>query len=46
MNKVLKGARIFDLEDAIDHRPLSIRRLPGMEKFKRGEVLVFNFPYP
>lgn len=46
VNKVLKGARIFDLEDAIDHRPLSIRRLPGMEKFKRGEVLVFNFPYP
>ena len=26
--------------------PLRIRRLPGLEEFRRGEVLVFNFPYP
>ena len=28
------------------HRPFEIRRLPGLEEFRRGEVLVFNFPYP
>ena len=46
VNKPLKGARIFDIGDAADHRPLRIRRLPGLEEFRRGEVLVFNFPYP
>lgn len=46
VNKFLKGARIFDLEDAVEHRPLKIKRLPGLDKFRRGEVLVFNFPYP
>lgn len=46
VNKTLKGARIFNVWDAAEHRPFEIRRLPGLEKFCRGEVLVFNFPYP
>ena len=46
VNKPLKGARIFDVWDAAEHRPFEIRRFPGLEKFRRGEVLVFNFPYP
>ena len=46
VNKPLKGARIFDVWDAAEHRPFEIRRLPGLEEFRRGEVLVFNFPYP
>ena len=46
VNKPLKGARLFDVWDAAEHRPFDIRRLPGLEEFKRGEVLVFNFPYP
>ena len=46
VNKLLKGARLFDVWDAAEHRPFEIRRLPGLEEFRRGEVLVFNFPYP
>ena len=46
VNKPLKGARLFDVWDAAEHRPFRIKRLPGLEKFRRGEVLVFNFPYP
>ena len=46
VNKPLKGARLFDVWDAAEHRPFRIRRLPGLEEFRRGEVLVFNFPYP
>ena len=46
VNKPLKGARIFNVWDAAEHRPFEIRRLPGLEEFRRGEVLVFNFPYP
>lgn len=46
VNKPLKGARIFDVWDAAEHRSFEIRRFPGLEKFRRGEVLVFNFPYP
>lgn len=46
VNKLLKGARLFDIGDAAAHRPFRIRRLPGLEEFRRGDVLVFNFPYP
>ena len=46
VDKPLKGARIFNVWAAAEHRPFEIRRLPGLEEFKRGEVLVFNFPYP
>ena len=46
INKPLKGARLFNIWDALNHRPLTIRRLKGHEYFRRGEVLVFNFPYP
>lgn len=46
VNKLLKGARLFNLNDAFDHKPLKITRLKGLEDFRRNEVLVFNFPYP
>lgn len=46
VNKVLRGGRIFNLNDAFDHKPLEITRLRGTGKFRRNEVLVFNFPYP
>lgn len=46
VNKVLKGGRLFSLNDASDHKPLKITRVKGLEDFKRNEVLVFNFPYP
>ena len=46
VNKVLKGPRLFSLSDAREHKPVEISRLKGLGKFRRNEVLVFNFPYP
>ncbi len=45
VNKWTFGARIFNIFDALNHKPLSIKRLPGIRKIKRNDVLVFNFPY-
>lgn len=46
VNKILKGPRLFSLDDAKEHKPLEINRLKGISEFQRNEVLVFNFPYP
>ena len=46
VNKWIMGARIFDLWDAIDGKPININRLPGLRNVKRKDVLVFNYPYP
>ena len=46
VNKWIMGARIFDIWDVLKGRETRIYRLPGMGKVKRGDVLVFNFPYP
>lgn len=40
------GARIFDLQDALEHRPLNISRLRGTQDISYNDVLIFNFPYP
>lgn len=39
------GARIFNIQDAIDKEPFKIFRLPGLGKIRRNDVLVFNYPY-
>lgn len=40
------GARLFNLDAAMRLEPVAIRRMPGVRSVKRGDVLVFNFPYP
>ena len=40
------GARIFDIWEAVEDKEVDIYRLPGMGKVKRGDVLVFHYPYP
>jgi signal peptidase I len=44
--KPVLGARIFNLFDAVKGKKVSIRRLPGLRKVRRNDVLVFHFPYP
>lgn len=46
VNKWMMGARIFDIWEAEENKEVNIHRLPGVGKVKRGDVLVFHFPYP
>ena len=46
VNKWTMGARIFDVWEVAEGKETEIHRLPGVGKVKRGDVLVFNFPYP
>ncbi|MDR0745858.1 MAG: signal peptidase I [Mediterranea sp.] len=45
VNKLVGGARLFDLFAALRKEPVNIHRVPGYGSFKRNDVLVFNFPY-
>ena len=45
VNKMVKGARLFDVYAALDGEQVSIYRFLGYGDFKRNDVLVFNFPY-
>ena len=45
VNKLIKGARLFDVTGALNHEDVSIYRMPALGKLKRNDVLVFNFPY-
>ena len=46
VNKIIMGARIFDLWEAAEEKEVEIHRLPGLGKVKRNDVLVFHYPYP
>lgn len=43
VEKVSTGARLFDILGAAKGDTVGIWRMPGWRKFKRGDVLVFNF---
>lgn len=45
VNKWKLGARIFNINDALEGKPYTIRRLPGYGKLERGDVIIFNYPY-
>ena len=46
VNKWMMGARVFDIWEVAEGKETKIHRLPGIGKVERGDVLVFNFPYP
>lgn len=46
VDKCTKGARLFNVFDAIDRKEVKIHRMPGWRNFMRNDVLVFNLPYP
>lgn len=43
--KFLTGARLFDYADAAAGKEVNIKRTPRFFKFKRNDILVFNFPH-
>lgn len=45
VNKLIKGARLFNVSSALNNEEVTIYRMPGLGKLKRNDVLVFNFPY-
>lgn len=45
VNKMIKGARLFNVFSALDKKEITIYRIPGFGDFKRNDILVFNFPY-
>lgn len=45
VNKWKMGARIFNIFDAAEGKPYTVRRLPGYGRLERGDVIVFNYPY-
>lgn len=46
VDKCSNGARIFDVTAALEGVEFTIYRMPGWRRYKRNDVLVFNFPYP
>lgn len=46
VDKCSTGARLFNLFDVLDGKEVDIHRMPGWRKFRRNDILVFNFPYP
>lgn len=45
VNKMLMGARLFNVFAALDNEEVAIYRMPGFGNLKRNDILVFNFPY-
>jgi signal peptidase I len=45
VNKMIKGARLFDVFAVLNNEDVVIHRTPGFWNFKRNDILVFNFPY-
>ena len=45
VNKLVHGARLFDVFAALRNEEVPIYRLPGFGDLKRNDVIVFNFPY-
>ena len=45
VNKLLMGARIYTKFDFDDSPELHCFRMPGLRKFRVGDVAIFNYPY-
>lgn len=45
VNKLTKGARLFNIFASLRGEDIAIYRMSGMGELKRNDVLVFNFPY-
>lgn len=45
VDKMCRGARLFDVFAALRGEKVHIRRLPALGEIRHNDVLVFNFPY-
>lgn len=46
VNKLIPGARLFNIFDSLDEKQVKIYRLPGVRKIRHNDVVVFHFPHP
>ena len=46
VNKLILGARLFNLLPALRLEQVDIYRAPGVRRIRRNDVVVFNTPYP
>lgn len=46
VNKLIPGARLFNVFASIRGEQVKIVRLPGIREIKRNDVIVFHYPYP
>ena len=46
VNKMIYGARLFNISRALNREDVDIYRLPGMGNVERNDIVVFNYPYP
>lgn len=46
VNKLTYGARLFDVFSVLSGDKVKIKRVPGIAKIKRNDIVVFHFPYP
>lgn len=44
--KPFQGARLFDVDAAIEGNRVKMHRMPALLPIRRGDVMVFNYPYP
>lgn len=45
VNKMILGARFFNVFAALENKDISIYRMPSLGDLKRNDILVFNYPY-
>lgn len=45
VNKMIMGARLFNVFEALEQKDVNIHRMPALGSLKRNDVIVFNFPY-
>lgn len=45
VDKVTTGARLYDIRGIVSGKNPDIYRVPGCTGFKRGDLIVFNFPH-
>lgn len=46
VDKLTYGARLFNVMEAVAGKQVEIKRLPGIGKVRRNDVIVFNYPCP
>lgn len=46
VNKMIPGARLFNLFSSLRGEQVPVYRMPGIGKLKRNDVIVFHFPHP
>lgn len=46
VNKLIPGARLFNVFASFRGEQVQIVRLPGLREIRRNDVVVFNYPYP